>query len=247
MGIQSGHPKEALVLWKNWQNRSSDRYFQEQILGAQFLHLLISRKALNSFMVIPVPSWLAKSSAKTRAWLHILLSSPKSHIYQPSLYLFGAASQSIWNAISRAIVLILPPIKLNSQLFLSTFFKSTLWVYMYPATDISLNGYFKNLHFKKFKYSWLTYILKITAAKLLQLCPTLCDPIDGTPPGFWVPGILQARTLKWVAISFSNAWKWKVNVKSLSCVWPLATPWTAAHQAPPSRGFTRQEYGSGVP
>ena len=62
-----------------------------------------------------------------------------------------------------------------------------------------------------------------------------------------VPGILQARTLEWVTISFSNAWKWKVKVKSLSCVRLLATPWTAAHQALPSMGFSRQEYWSGVP
>ena len=84
-------------------------------------------------------------------------------------------------------------------------------------------------------------------AKLLQSCPTLCDPIDGSPPGSSVPGILQARTLEWVAISFSKAWKWKVKVKSLSCVRLLATPWTAAHQAPLSMGFSRQEYWSGVP
>ena len=82
-------------------------------------------------------------------------------------------------------------------------------------------------------------------AKLLQSCPTLCDPIDGSPPGFPVPGILQARTLEWVAISFCNAWKWKVKVKSLSPVWLLATPWTVAYQAPPSMGFSRQEYWSG--
>ena len=73
------------------------------------------------------------------------------------------------------------------------------------------------------------------AAKSLQSCPTLCDPIDGSPPGSPVPGILQARTLEWVAISFSNAWKWKV--KSLSCVWLFRTPWTAAHQAPPMHGI----------
>ena len=85
------------------------------------------------------------------------------------------------------------------------------------------------------------------AAKSLQLCPTLCDPIDGSPPGSPIPGILQARTLEWVAFSFSNAWKWKVKVKSLSHVWPSATPWTAAFQAPPSMGFSRQEYWSGVP
>ena len=61
------------------------------------------------------------------------------------------------------------------------------------------------------------------AAKLLQSCPTLCDPIDGSPPGFSIPGILQARTLEWVATSFSNAWKWKVKVKSLSLFQPLVT------------------------
>ena len=85
------------------------------------------------------------------------------------------------------------------------------------------------------------------AAKSLQSCPTLCDPIEGSPPGSPVPGILQARTLEWVAISFSNAWKWKVKVKSLSRVRPYATPWTAAHQVPPFMGFSRQEYWSGVP
>ena len=80
------------------------------------------------------------------------------------------------------------------------------------------------------------------AAKSLQSCPTLCDPIHGSPPGSPVPGILQARTLEWVAISFSNTGNWKVKVKSLSHVWLLATPWTAAYQAPPSMGFSRQEY-----
>ena len=85
------------------------------------------------------------------------------------------------------------------------------------------------------------------AAKSLQLCPTLCDPIDGSPPDSPIPGILQARTLEWVAISFSNAWKWRVKVKSISRVRLLATPWTAAYQAPPSMGFSMQEYWSGVP
>ena len=75
------------------------------------------------------------------------------------------------------------------------------------------------------------------ATKLLQSCPTLCDPRDGSPPGSPIPGILQARTLEWVAISFSKAWKWKVKVKSLSHVWLLATPWTAAYQAPPIHGI----------
>ena len=82
---------------------------------------------------------------------------------------------------------------------------------------------------------------------LRQLCRTLCNPIDSTPPGSTVPGILQARTLEWVAISFSNAWKWKVKVKSLSRVQLFLTPRTAAYQAPLSMGFSRQEYWSGVP
>ena len=85
------------------------------------------------------------------------------------------------------------------------------------------------------------------AAESLQLCPTLCDPIDGSPPGSSVPRILQARILEWVAISFCNAWKWKVKMKSLSHVQLLMTPWTVAYQAPPSIGFSRQEYWSGLP
>ena len=90
-------------------------------------------------------------------------------------------------------------------------------------------------------------ICSAAAAKLLQSCPTLCDPIDGSPPGSPIPGILQARTLEWVAISFSNAWKWKVKVSSVSFVRLFATPWTAAYQAPPSMGFSRQEYWSRLP
>ena len=85
------------------------------------------------------------------------------------------------------------------------------------------------------------------AAKSLQSCPTLCKPIDGSPPSSAVPGILQTRALEWVAIAFSNAWKWKKKVKSLSRVRLLVTPWTTAYQAPPSMGFSRQEYWSGVP
>ena len=93
------------------------------------------------------------------------------------------------------------------------------------------------------------FVIKCNAAavKSLQSCLTLCDPIDSSPPGSPFPGILKARTLEWVAISSSNAWKWKVKVKSLSRVRLLATPWTAAYQAPPSMGFSRQKYWSGVP
>ena len=95
--------------------------------------------------------------------------------------------------------------------------------------------------------TWEVQKCIVAAAKSLQSCPTLCDPIDSSPPGSPVPGILQARTLEWVAIFFSSAQKWKVKVKSLSRVRLLATPWTAAYQAPPSMGFSRQEYWSGVP
>ena len=94
--------------------------------------------------------------------------------------------------------------------------------------------------------NFLEEISAAAAAKSLQSCPTLCDPIDGSPPGSPFPGILQARTLEWVAISFSNAWKWKVKVKLLSRVCLLATTWTAAHQDPLSMGFSRQEYWSAV-
>ena len=93
--------------------------------------------------------------------------------------------------------------------------------------------------------TWEAYAA--AAAKSLQSCPTLCDLIDGSPPGPPVPGILQARTLEWVAISFSNAWNWKVKVKSLSHVGLFTTQWTAAYQAPPPVGFSRQEYWSGLP
>ena len=96
--------------------------------------------------------------------------------------------------------------------------------------------------------TWLLNLfLAAAAAKSLQSCLTLCNPIDGSPPGPAVPGILQARTLEWVVIFSSNAWKWKVKVKSLSHVQLLANPWTAAYQAPPSMGFSKQEYWSGLP
>ena len=92
---------------------------------------------------------------------------------------------------------------------------------------------------------WYNHAPAAAAAKSLQSCPTLCNPIDGSPPGSAIPGILQARTLEWVVIFFSNAWK--VKVKSLSCVQLFETPWTAADQAPLSTGVSRQEYWSGVP
>ena len=100
------------------------------------------------------------------------------------------------------------------------------------------------------KTEWLSTSATAAAAKSLQsfgVMWSLCDSIDGSPPGSLISGILQARTLEWVAISFSIAWKWKVKGKSLSPVWLFATPWTVAHQASLSMGFSRQECWSGVP
>jgi len=107
----------------------------------------------------------------------------------------------------------------------------------------------------RFTYSWslawrilsITLLACAAAAKSLQPCLTRYNPIDGSPPGSPVPGILQARTLEWVVISFSKSWKWKLKVNSLSRVWLLVTPWTAAHQAPLSMGVSRWEYWSESP
>ena len=114
-------------------------------------------------------------------------------------------------------------------------------LYMCVCTYIHIYVYVLNI-----KHIYI-HIYAAAAAKSLQSCPTLCDPIDGSRPGSPVPGILQARTLEWVAISFANAWKWKVKVNSFSHVQLFATAWTAAYQAPPPMGFSRQEYWSGVP
>ena len=123
------------------------------------------------------------------------------------------------------------------------------------GTSIEMNRFLEYSH-KCIREHYLSnFLLKIglklvfaaaAAAKSFQSCLTLWDPIEGSPPGSPVPGILQARILEWVAISFSNAWKWKVKVKLLSRVQLFATPWTAAYQAPPSMRFPRQVYWSGL-
>ena len=145
-------------------------------------------------------------------------------------------------------LLLLPPIPPSIKVFSN---KSTLrmrWPkYWSFSFSISPSNEYSGLIW--FRMDWLDFLAgaAAAAAKSLQSCPTLCDPIDGSPPGSPIPGILQTRTLEWVANSFSNAWKWKGKVKSFSRVWLFATPWTAAYQALPSMGFSRQESWSGVP
>ena len=124
------------------------------------------------------------------------------------------------------------------------FYLENLWLYCLYSRFIFLINFYWNIVALQCCFSfccaaqWISHTCThaaAAAAKSLQLCPTLYDHIDGSPLGSPVPGILQARTLEWIAIFFSSAWKWKVKVKSLSRVRLLATPWTAAYQAPPSR------------
>ena len=127
--------------------------------------------------------------------------------------------------------------------------------YIHINVSVSLkSGDSWNQRLCVFKYFFISFAqysvwcsVAAAAAKSSQSCPALCDPIDGSPPGSAVPGILQARTLGWVAISFSNACKWKVKVKSLSHVLLFKTARTAAYQVPPSMGFSRREYWNGLP
>ena len=139
------------------------------------------------------------------------------------------------------------------SLFSITFIKRLVSSFLLSVTRVVSSAYLRLLIFlpailiPSCTSSGPAFCMMCSAAKSLQSCPTLCDPIDGSPSGPTIPGILQARTLEWVAIFSSNAWKCKVKVKSLSHVRLLATPWTAAYQAPPSMGFSRQEYWSGLP
>ena len=132
------------------------------------------------------------------------------------------------------------------------FFKWIFWVPVLCLTPCSGSFWIGDLFFISFtvlcwrRTDYLTLLL-LLLSRFSRAQLTLCNPIDCSPPGSAVPGILQASTLEGVAISFSIAWEWKVKVKPLSRVRLIATPWTAAYQAPPSMGFSRQEYWSGVP
>ena len=121
------------------------------------------------------------------------------------------------------------------------------WIWKEQTENFLFSCNLEDLNKSGYSPQLTLFFFIIISAKSLQSCLTLCDRIDGSPLGSPVPGILQARTLEWVAISFSSAWKWKLKVKSFNRAWLLATPWPAAYQAPPSMGFSRQEYWSGVP
>ena len=126
-----------------------------------------------------------------------------------------------------------------------TLFSSAYWLLIGYGERCQIPDLQRRFSFGTREQAWSLEsfcVAAAAAAKSLQSCPTLCDPIDGSLLGSPVPGILQARTLEWVAISFSSAWKWKMKVKSLSPLRPFTTPWTVAYQAPPSMGFSRQEY-----
>ena len=150
-----------------------------------------------------------------------LVSAATGISMEAKAHLFSRNEHLKWNPLKE----MWSPHKNSKKIF-------TLFVLVIPFEDTL---FFKShLRTRSKFYSWssLSCHAAAAAAKWLQSWPTLCDPIDGSPPGCPIPGILQARTLEWVASSFSNAWKWKVKGKSLSQVWLLATPWTVAYQAP---------------
>ena len=142
-----------------------------------------------------------------------------------------------------------PQLIWNLEYSLPLSLRGRIFLFFFPAATLSLLCPGCRAFFYPSDNSGFCFIAAAAAAKLLQYRPTLCNPRDGSPSGSAIPGILQARTLEWVAISFSNAWKWKVKSESevaQSCP-TLAIPWTAAYEAPPSMGFSRQKYWSGVP
>ena len=182
------------------------------------------------------------------------LATPGTAAHQAPLSM-GFSRQKYWSGVP------LPsPLRMLVWLYMSIIFwrafgtvkekKASIRIHNFNSEIVSFNSMHKFTRHKI--HSSINGTAKELASLRLLLsrfsrCPTLCNPIDSSPPGFPVPGILQARTMEWVVISFSNAWKWKMKVKSLSRVRLLATPWTAAYQAPPSTGFSRPEYWSGVP
>ena len=206
---------------------------------------------------VPCPSPSPRACSNTclsNLWSHPTISS--SVISFSSCFQSFPASGSF--PMSQLFISVAKVLELQLQhqsfqwIFRTNFLQN--WLVWSPCSPKDSQEFFPTPQFKSINYLVLSLLysppltsIHAAAAKSLQSCPTLCDPIDMSPPGSPVPGILQARTLEWAAISFSNAWKWKVKVKLLSRVWLLATLWIAAYQAPPFIGFSRQEYWSGVP
>ena len=169
---------------------------------------------------------------------HGLVSAATGIPMEAKAHLFSRNEHLKWNPLME----MWSPLKNSKKIF-------TLFVLVIPFED-TLFFFKSHLRTRSKFYSWSSlscHAGAAAAAKSLQSWPILCDPIDGSPPGCPIPGILHARTLEWVASSFSIAWKWKVKAKSLSQVQLLVTPQTVAYQAPLSMGFCRQEYWSGVP
>ena len=205
----------------------------------------------------PLSFGVCSNSCPLGQWCHSIISSsasPISFCLQsfpasgsfPMSWLFASGGQNVEASASASVL----PMNIHGWLLLGltglvSYVQSTLKSLLNCDVGEGSWEYQRVLHSAQHFYA--RSATTAAAAKSLQLCLTLCDPIEGSLPGSPVPGILQARTLEWVAMSFSNGWKWKVKVKSLSRVWLLATPWTTAYQAPPSMGFSRQEYWSGVP
>ena len=161
--------------------------------------------------------------------------SVRPHRWQPTRLLHPWDFQGKSTGVGcHCLLLLTPYIKINSKWIKDLNVRPEIIKLLEENRGRTLD----DINQSKILYDWPP----AAAAKSLQSCPTLCDPIDGSLPGSSVPGILQARTLEWVALSFSNAWKWKVKVKTLSHIWLLATPRTTAYQAPPSLGFSRQEH-----
>ena len=197
--------------------------------------------------------WISFSGKVRR--LEFRLASP---LWEPPIFYVNKQAQSSWercsacNNLESLSIYDTPPQKIPNPLrscHLCPLSPYQVWIILLSQAVLFLPSGLPALTFFQ---KWPGVIgIPFPFPLLLRLsrfsCPTLRNLIDGSPPGSPIPGILQARTLEWVAISFSNAQKWKVEVRSLSCVWLFATPQTTAYQAPPSMGFSRQEYWSGVP
>ena len=207
-----------------------------------YLCILKSNEIYFWWMVCGINSTVCSHTSHVCMFIHVHIYVNRMNVL-PTLVTGQARpdlSKLIFSVITSHVELTFPSFMSPLHLYYLTALISETdsylsWHSQHPAEYLVFNKWF-------IRSCWMW----TAAAKSLQLCPTLCDPIDGSPPGSPVPGILQARTLEWAAISFSNAWKWEVKVKSLSRVRLLATPWTAAYQAPQSMGFSRQEYWSGV-